>query len=175
MNCPYCGYENIEGADECDECQQPLLHLSKPQPRSPLERSIVKDRIRSLSPKPPLSVAPGTPVSEVLTLLVDNAIGCVLVTDGDDLVGIFSERDALLRLNTQAAELGDRPISDFMTPHVETLELDDRIAFALHKMDLGGYRHIPILDDGQVCGVISVRDILRYMTDTILKTEITVN
>ncbi len=51
-----------------------------------------------------------------------------------------------------------------MTRSVETLELDDRIAFALHKMDVGGYRHIPVLRDGRVTGIISVRDILNYIT-----------
>jgi CBS domain-containing protein len=48
-----------------------------------------------------------------------------------------------------------------------TLETNDRIAFALHKMNVGGYRHIPILFDGKLAGVISIRDILRYLTDRI--------
>ena len=51
-----------------------------------------------------------------------------------------------------------------MTSPVETLELDDRVAFALHKMDLGGYRHLPVLSEGRVTGIISVRDILNHIT-----------
>jgi CBS domain-containing protein len=167
-DCPYCGHENIDGADECDACQQPLYHLSKPQPRSPLERAVQKDRIRTLSPRAPVSVSPQTRVGEVLDLLIRESIGCVLVQQGRELVGIFTERDALLKLNTQADELRDRPISEFMTAKVEALDQDDRIAFALHKMDLGGYRHVPIRSGDRVTGVVSVRDILRHLTSIIL-------
>jgi CBS domain-containing protein len=48
-----------------------------------------------------------------------------------------------------------------------TLDTSDKIAFALHKMNVGGYRHIPILFNGQLAGVISIRDILRYLTERI--------
>ena len=58
---------------------------------------------------------PETPVREVLQLLVEKSIGCVLVADQGRPVGIFSERDALVKLNCRATELGDRPISEFMT------------------------------------------------------------
>ena len=58
-----------------------------------------------------------------------------------------------------------------MTAGPETLDLDDKIAFAIHKMDLGGFRHVPIMRDGDVIGVISARDILRYLTDSVLAGE----
>jgi len=80
------------------------------------------------------------------------------------VAGIFTERDALVKLNVRAAELRGRPVSEFMTRSVETLELSDRIAFALQKMDVGGYRHIPILHQGRVTGIVSVRRILDYIT-----------
>src|SRR5690349_21754009 len=168
MICPACGYDNIEGADACEECEQSLVFASKLQPKSSLERSIVKDRIRLLAPPTPVAVTSTTAVREVLKLLVDRKIGCVLVVDGDKLVGIFSERDALMRLNSEAQARGHEPVSKYMTSTVESLGPDDRIAFALHKMDLGGFRHIPIVDGGRPSGVISIRDILRYMTTTIL-------
>lgn len=168
MICPACGYENIDGVDTCEECEASLVFQSKLQPKSNLERHIGKDRIKLLSPPTPLSVTSNTPVRDVLKLLVDRKIGCMLVVDDGKLVGIFSERDALLRLNTDAAALGGEPVSKYMTSPVESLSLDDRIAFALHKMDLGGYRHVPIVEDGRPCGIISIRDILRYMTTTIL-------
>lgn len=168
MICPACGFDNIEGVDVCEECEHSLVFASKPQPKSPLERSVWKDRIRVLAPRSPLAVPASAAVRDVLRLLVERSIGCVLVVEEGKLVGIFSERDALLRLNTEAQALGDQPVSNFMTSTVECLGMDDRIAFALHKMDIGGYRHIPIVENGQPCGVISVRDILRYMTSTIL-------
>lgn len=169
--CPLCSHENIEGVDACERCGQPLGFLSKRPPSSSLERRIVKDRIRSLQPRDPLVVAPDCPVTDVLKLLVDRGVGCVVVAEADEVVGIFSERDALMKLNTRFKTLGDRPISEFMTRDPETLELDDKIVFALHKMDLGGYRHIPLLSDGRITGVISVRDILRYVSEQILAAE----
>src|SRR5687768_16674497 len=103
MICPVCGYDNIDGVDTCDECEASLVFGSKPQPKSNLEKSIWKDRIKLIAPPTPLAVTSTTPVRDVLKLLVDRSIGCVLVVDDDKLVGIFSERDALLRLNVDAA------------------------------------------------------------------------
>jgi CBS domain-containing protein len=168
--CPDCAFENIEGADTCDGCQQPLSHLSLRMPTSSVEASLFRDRIAVLEPSRPATVSSDAPVSEVLAKMAGQKIGCIIVVDGQTIAGIFSERDALLRLGVDAPQLWDRPISEFMTPQPETLEADDKIAFALHKMDLGGYRHVPILKDGRLEGVISVRDILRYLTQRIAET-----
>jgi CBS domain-containing protein len=165
--CPYCEAENIEGADECQACGEALTDLSRRIPSSSVEADLLRDRIERLWPKTPATVAPDTPVADVLTKMVGASIGCVMIVDGGKLVGIFSERDALMKLNTDAQKFAKRPISQFMTPGPVTLETNDKIAYALHKMNVGGYRHIPILFEGQLAGVISIRDILRYLTDRI--------
>jgi CBS domain-containing protein len=165
--CPYCDAENIEGADECDECGEALSYLSVRVPASSVEGDLLRDRIERLWPKSPSTVTPDTPVGTVLKKMVDERIGCVMIAKGGKLAGIFSERDALMKLNTDAARFFDRPISQFMTPDPVTLETNDKIAFALHKMNVGGYRHIPILFGGKLVGVISIRDILRYLTERI--------
>jgi CBS domain-containing protein len=116
-----------------------------------------------LWPRKPVVVAPNTPVGEVLKILVNNTIGCVMVVEGEKILGIFTERDALLKLNTQAGELAGRPISEFMTANPQILSVDDKIVFAVQRMDLGGFRHVPLVDEkGQLVGVVSVRDILQY-------------
>ncbi|HEX2474486.1 MAG TPA: CBS domain-containing protein [Lacipirellulaceae bacterium] len=165
--CPYCDAENIEGADECAECGEALWDLSVRVPASSVESDLLRDRIERLWPKSPSTVTPNTPVGQVLKKMVDERIGCVMIVDGGKLAGIFSERDALMKLNTDAARFMERPISQFMTPDPVTLETNDKIAFALHKMNVGGYRHIPILFGGKLAGVISIRDILRYLTERI--------
>jgi CBS domain-containing protein len=167
ITCPYCDAENIEGADECEACGEALTDLSRRVPTSSVEADLLRDRIERLWPKTPAAVTPDTPVADVLQKMVDARIGCVMVVDKGELVGIFSERDALMKLNTDAPKLLKRPISQFMTPEPVTLETNDKIAYALQKMNVGGYRHIPILFEGKLAGVISIRDILRYLTERI--------
>lgn len=165
--CPYCEAENLEGADDCQACGEALQHLSRRIPASSVEADLLRDRIERLWPKSPSSVGPDAPVGDVLKKMVNERIGCVMVVDHGKLVGIFSERDALMKLNADAKKFLTRPISQYMTADPVTLEAEDKIAYALHKMNVGGYRHVPILFEGKLAGVISIRDILRYLTERI--------
>ena len=128
---------------------------------------MLRDRLNVLRPNRPVTeVAPDTTVGDVLKLLADQSIGCVLVTQDQQLVGIFSERDALIKLNTRASELVDRPVSEFMTTNPQSLDSVHKIAFAVHRMSIGGFRHVPITDDKhRPLSIISVRDVLRYLTE----------
>lgn len=162
--CPDCGHENLAGVDTCSRCHQPLTHDEQYAPQNPVERSVAYDRIGRLDIRDPVVVAPETPVSEVLKRMVAAKTGCALVMDGSQLVGIFTERDALLRLGLQRDQWEQQPVKQFMTSPVETLDLEDRLAFVIHRMAVGGYRHIPILNEGQVVGVVSVREVFRHLT-----------
>jgi len=162
--CPDCGHENIDGADHCEKCEQSLSSLTKPRPTTTVERIVMKDRIESLVPREPLIVDPDTTVRRVLEQFMARSVGCAIVVKGREVVGIFTERDVLDRLNVDTAALEAKPISEFMTSPVETVDLEDRVAFALHKMDLGGYRHLPVISEGRIAGYISVRDILTHLT-----------
>jgi CBS domain-containing protein len=163
--CPYCSHDVIAGADHCDNCSQPLTDSHLPIPATLVERRLLADRLSIFKLRQPLCVSPTMPVRETLRLLVDNRVGCVLVVQQGKLVGIFTERDVLLKIGEQAESLGDRPISEFMTSPVQTLPTTAKIAFAVHRMDLGGYRHVPLVNEQEQCvGVVSVRDILGYLT-----------
>jgi CBS domain-containing protein len=165
--CPACGAENIEGSDECDQCQASLTDLSLPQAVTALEKGLLKDRIEVLKPRPPLVVRPDTPIGEVLKRMIADRLGCAVVTDENRrLLGIFTERDALMRLNIDAARMANKPVSSVMTTNPATLRARDKIVYALHRMNVGGFRHIPILDDDErLVGVISIRGILAYLTE----------
>jgi CBS domain-containing protein len=170
--CPHCEHENIDGVDVCDECQQPLIAQSMPRPATSLERAIMKDRISLLEPREPLVVEPDATVAMVVKLMHGHRVGCAVVVDDErHVLGIFSERDALMRLGADYPTLSQRPVSQYMTAPAATLRADDKISFALHRMDLGGYRHVPITDGERISGVISVRDVLRYLTDRLLALE----
>lgn len=167
ITCPYCDSENLTGSDNCEQCGQPLTDQNLPRPATHVERCIVRDRLDVLHrSRPLLVVTPQTKIRDVLRLLADRAIGCVLVTEGHELRGIFSERDALLRLNAQVNKYLDRPVSEFMTPAPQALDSSTKVGFAIHRMRIGGYRHLPITDaNGLPVSMVSVRDVLRYLTD----------
>jgi CBS domain-containing protein len=170
--CPHCNAENIKGTDDCAACGQPLVETGLAPPNNAVERSLLRDHISALGPKSPITVEPTMPVGDVLRLLVEQRIGCVVVADGDQPIGIFSERDALQKLNTESSELAGQPVSDFMTPGVQTVVADAKIAFAVQCMDLGGYRHLPIVGGkGELVGIISARDILRHLTEAMSRGE----
>ncbi len=87
-----------------------------------------------------------------------------MVDDKGKLLGIFTERDLLKKVAGIHVLYADMPVRSFMTYKPVTLAASDSLAFALHKMDGGGYRHVPVLDKGKPIGVVSVRDMLRHIT-----------
>ncbi len=164
--CPYCETENIKGTDLCERCGQALMEDHLPTPGNRVERGLLKDRIADLKPNVPIVVSPMMTVGDVVSLMVKRQIGCVFVVENERVSGVFTERDALTRIGVKAEQVRNRPISEFATPNPRELDGDAKIAFAVRMMDLGGYRHIPVINaDGKLDGVISVRDILNYLTD----------
>ena len=165
--CPFCHAQNVAGVDDCESCGASLTHLSMPEPATAVEAALLRDRVDCLAEHPPVTVKPDDPAGDVVQRMVDKRVGCVLIVDQQGkLTGIFSERDALMKLNAQSTQLRDKPIRDFATSDPETIEADAKIAFALHRMHVGGYRHLPVLDgDGKPISVISIRDLLAYLTE----------
>ena len=172
MQCPACGFENIPGSDRCDECMEPLAELDLPQPQSGVQKRLMEDPITRLETSPPHSVSSGAPVAKALELMKEMNIGCILVVDDQKLVGIFSERDFLLKLAGLGKPLDDVLLRDVMTPKPVTLEPSDTIRYALHLMSVGGFRHIPIVEATQVLGILSAKHVLRYLNRSVLRSEI---
>ena len=131
--------------------------------RRVLDQRMIREPIRVLAPRPPLALPPSATVSAAVDLMRGHRVGCVLVVEGDRLVGIFTERDLLLKLrHTDDA----RPLREVMTADPEALRLEDPIVYALNKMSVGGFRHVPLVDEeGRAVGVISVKDIVDYIVD----------
>ena len=93
------------------------------------------------------------------------AKGCVLICDEHKkLVGIASIRDILLKVAGLIEDISKTPIQKIMTPNPEWLDKDAPLSFALHKMFIGKFRHVPVLDNGVPVGVVSTRDLIEYLT-----------
>jgi CBS domain-containing protein len=165
MICPTCGHDNLPGSEECSSCLQDLTQLDRPTAQNRIERSLMEDTVSVLQPKHCIVIRPTATVREAAQAMLANKIGALLVVDeGDRLAGIFSERDLLVRVAGMDEPPLDAPVRQYMTANPETVTADDTLAFALHKMDVGGYRHLPVLKDGKPVAVISVRDMLRHIT-----------
>lgn len=165
MICPNCGFDNLPGESECRRCMGDLTALDRPTPSDRIESSLMKDTVGQLKPRPPVTVPLGSTVAHAVEVLLDHEVGAVLIVDQEGrLVGIFSERDLLLKVADSERPLNELRVEDYMTPKPQTVSPDDCLAFALHKMDVGGYRHLPVVQDGKPIAVLSVRDLIRHMT-----------
>ena len=102
---------------------------------------------------------PGTSVAEVAKIMVKRRLGSVLVTRGDVLIGIFTERD-VLRAAAAAADLSTSPLSSWMTKDPETGTPDLDAEEAAQIMLSRGFRHLPVCDGNRVAGIVSLRDVL---------------
>src|SRR5205809_6933904 len=166
MICPHCGHDNLPGSEECSHCSMDLTQLDRPTAYNRIERSLMEDPVLVLRARDAVTVLPETTVGDTIQMLLSHDIGALLVVDkAGKLAGIFSERDLLTRVAGQVDPFAHLPVRQFMTANPETVTSEDTLAFALHKMDVGGYRHLPVLDSkGAPVGVVSVRDMLRHIT-----------
>ena len=91
---------------------------------------------------------------------------CLLVCDRGRLVGIFTDRDAVVRVAGKRLDAFD--VRDFMTPDPVVLRHEDTLAVAVHKMAVGDFRHIPIVDEsGSPVGVVAAADVFRHIANAL--------
>ncbi|MGH7894730.1 MAG: CBS domain-containing protein [Candidatus Binatia bacterium] len=146
-----------------EQIEEYLIALDEREqtPGRTLDSRTIREPIRRLNPRSPLCVMPSTPLREAIAMMREHHIGCVLVVEGEQLVGILTERDLLLKV--ESADLA-KPVAECMTAAPATLQLDDPIVWALNRMSVGGYRHVPLVDHaGKPVGIVSVKDIVHYI------------
>jgi CBS domain-containing protein len=106
-----------------------------------------------------LSVAAEERLADAAKRMVERGVGAVLVLRGESLEGILTERDLMKAV--AAGYSPDAKVADWMTRHPETIEADDSTEHAAALMIHGGFRHLPVLRDGRVAGIVSIRDLMR--------------
>ncbi len=161
MICPICGHENLQGVDNCDNCGADLRTVDIPTPGTGFEARLLKEHLDAVGAAQPLTIAHDAPVGEALRLMQEGQNGCVLAVRDGRLVGLFTERDALLKVAGRPLD-GVR-VADVMTGDPVMLRPEDSVAVALHKMAVGGFRHVPLVVDGRPVGVATARDLLRHI------------
>lgn len=169
MHCPYCSFENIEGVDQCARCDFDLTDIRgfQESEHSDIERNLLKQSLEVVATKDYVEISPDTTVRDAIDLMNKGGFHSAMIIENKSIVGIFTERDILYKLAKQFRDKADSPVSDFMTTNPVTLRSQDPIVFGLNRMMVGEYRHIPIEKDGQLSGMVSVRDVLRYMVEQI--------
>ena len=99
-------------------------------------------------------------VSAAAQLMQQHHIGAILITEGDRLAGIFTERDALFRVIAAGRDPSATRVADVMTRNPRTISPDRPFGHALQLMYEGEFRHVPVVENGRPLGMVSARDAL---------------
>ena len=160
MNCSSCGLENNPGVVECESCG---THLYSPEniACSPFDEHLVADLVDLLEPKPPLIISEKTSILDAVERMRSKDTGCALISKQEKVIGIFTEKDLLLKVDYPKKDLSLIPVGQIMTTDPVVLRHDDNLAIAINKMVIGNFRHIPLVDGkGHVNGIVSSREIV---------------
>jgi len=122
--------------------------------------------------RPAVCVPPSISVRSAIERMNQNGVGCVLVEAKGCLTGIFTERDVLTKIVGTTVDLDRTTVDAVMTRNPESLSPEDRVTYALNKMSVGGFRHIPLVDDdGHPVGVVSMRNVVDFIAE-LFRTEV---
>jgi CBS domain-containing protein len=125
-----------------------------------------------VSGRPAPAVAPDDHVAAAIDTMKSQRSDCVMVIDGDALVGIFTERDFLYRVAARQRNPKDTAVHAVMTPEPKTLRARDSIAYAINCMVLHGFRNIPIVDDeGRPISLLDVRSVISHIAEVFAEIE----
>lgn len=128
-------------------------------------REMLETALSEVKRAPAVTVSPEATLAKVVEAMQRKKAGAVLVKQGKRLVGIFTERDLVQRA-MKTKSWSRAPVKKFMSPSPETLKLVDPVAYALNKMSVGRFRHVPIVDAaGLPIGVVSIRDLVDFIVE----------
>ena len=117
--------------------------------------------IRTIIEQQQVIAAPAdTTVIAAARLMRDHNVGAVMVVEDGKLAGVFTERDALFRVIAEGRDVDTTALGEVMTRNPQTITPDKPFADALHLIYEGGFRHVPVVEDGRPVGMISARDAL---------------
>ena len=107
-----------------------------------------------------LTAPPEVTVSKAARLMARRKVGAIMVVDRGSLVGIFTERDAVFRVIAQGRDVQTTRLAEVMTPAPQTVGPDKSFGYALLLMHENGFRHVPVIENGKLIGIVSARNAL---------------
>lgn len=110
-----------------------------------------------------LTISSHATLGEAAAKMAERGVGAVVLLEGDRVAAILTERDVMKAV--AAGQDGSAPVSGWMTRHPETIEPTDTTDHAASLMIHGGFRHLPVVDEGNVVGIVSIRDLMRVALD----------
>ncbi len=105
-----------------------------------------------------VTLTPDMSIRHAAIIMAEHRIGAAPILEGGSLIGIFTERDMMTRVVAAGLDVDATRLGQVMTKHPETIQASRPVVHALHIMHEGGFRHLPVMEHGQVVGVISARD-----------------
>jgi CBS domain-containing protein len=170
IKCPSCGFNNLQGEDRCQQCLHSLMQRDIPQAKrdDAFQDAMLNKPVSDLLTGADLLVcSPGDTVQKIVKIFQKDKKNCVLVYSKKKMVGILSNRDLLLRVAGIHKDLSKVKVEDVMTKNPSYVHPEDPIAFAVNKMAMGGYRHVPVLRaDGTPVSILLIRDVLRFLSES---------
>ncbi len=116
-----------------------------------------------------VSMSPESTLADVAKTLAAKKIGALLIMDGERLAGILSERDIVRHIASVGAEALALTASAVMTAKVETCTRDDLIDSVLERMTASRFRHMPVVEEGKVVGLVSIGDVVKRRIETAVR------
>lgn len=134
------------------------------------DAELLQQPLAALPVRPAIVLSPNATVTEAMRAMQREHRGCVVITDdgtnNSKLTGIFTERDVLFRIVDRGRNPASLPVGEVMTPDPETLPVHSSVAYVLNKMSVGGFRHVPAVDDEhRPAFIISVRDVVEFLVE----------
>lgn len=165
LECAECGFANVTESAECEACGANLYRARAAQRRRDEgDDQLLSDAVAALVTRAPLLAEAGSSVAEAGALMREQGSGYVLVVDAGHVRGIFTEGDLLERVVAAGRAPRAVTVEQVMTRDPVVLRHDDSVAVAIHKMVLGAFHHLPLVDAaGHVRGVVSEHEVLRHL------------
>lgn len=147
-----------------DEFQDPLEDFEPPQYEDALEEALEEQPVTAMHAQPFECIPPDMPVQEAVHRLAEIGHACLLVAEGDQLVGKFTDRDVLDRVALEYENVKDKPVRDVMTSNPVYVHDTDSAGAALNVMSVSGFRHVPVVSlEGKLLGVVSPQRVTEFL------------